>query len=68
MTRRRYPSDHRPYFRVLDDILDDPALAKASEAEFSTFFRILAMLNRTQSRDGVLTPAPGETRPPGGTR
>lgn len=58
MPRRKFPSDHRPWFRVLDDILDDETLAEVTDAQFATFIRVLAMLNRTGSRDGVLALSP----------
>lgn len=49
------PSEHRRYFRVMEDILDDPKLAAVSADGFRAYFQILAMLNRTKSRDGKLT-------------
>ena len=56
MARKRYPSDHRRYFRVMEDILDDPKLDDETPADvFRAYIRMLAMLNRTKSRDGVLT-------------
>ncbi len=55
LKRRRYPSDERPYFRVLDAILDDPVLNSAPLDQQMVFIKALAMLNRTRSRDGELT-------------
>lgn len=52
MSRRRYPSDHRPYFRVLESILDDDKLNKLSLSDQGLFFRLLAVLNRQGSVDG----------------
>lgn len=48
------PSEHRRYFRVMEDILDDPKLAALSGDAFRAYFQILAMLNRTKSTDGTL--------------
>ncbi len=51
----QYPSDHRRWFRVTEDILDDPKLDDELPADvFRAFIRILATLNRTKSRDGRL--------------
>lgn len=55
MPRRKFPSDHRPWFRVLEEILDDPVLTSVSLEKQMVFIRVLAMLHRAQSRDGVLT-------------
>ena len=49
------PSEHRRYFRVMEDILDDPKLAATSAEGFRAYIQILAMLNRTKSQDGTLT-------------
>ena len=49
------PSEHRRYFRVMEDILDDPKLAATSAEGFRAYIQILAMLNRTKSQDGKLT-------------
>lgn len=54
MSRKRYPSDHRRWFRVNEDILDDEKLAAVSADVFRFYFRLLAMLNRTKSRDGKI--------------
>jgi hypothetical protein len=55
LPRRQYPSDHRPYFRVLEDILDDDGLQDASADQYRAFIQLLATLNRTGSTDGRLT-------------
>lgn len=59
MARRKgeeYPSDHRRWFRVMEDILDDPKLDDELPADvFRFYFRLLAMLNRTKAKDGVVT-------------
>ena len=39
----------------MEDILDDPRLNSLSGDEFRAYFRLLAMLNRTKSRDGEIT-------------
>lgn len=52
MARRKYPSDHRAYFRLLTDILDDPKLDSLSGDACWAYVRLLAMLQRTASRDG----------------
>lgn len=49
------PSEHRRYFRVMEDILDDPKLAETSADGFRAYIQILAMLNRVKSQDGKLT-------------
>lgn len=58
MTRKKhgsYPSEHRRYFRVQEDILDDPKLDDELPADvFRFYFRLLAMLNRTKSKDGSI--------------
>lgn len=54
--RPAYPSDHRRWFRVLEDILDSPKLDDDLPADvFRFFIRLLAMLNRAKSRDGEIT-------------
>ncbi len=55
MSRQSYPSDHRRWFRVAEDILDDPKLAECPDSACWLFIQILALLNRSKSRDGVLT-------------
>lgn len=51
----RFPSDHRRWFRVTEDIADDPKLAsQKDEWIWGAFLRTLAALNRTKSRDGTL--------------
>lgn len=55
MPRKSYPSDHRRWFRVREDILDDPKLEDCSADVFRFYFRLLAMLNRTKSRDGTIS-------------
>lgn len=55
MGRPTYPSDHRRYFHVLEDILDSPKLRDEVSADvFRFYIRLLAMLNRTKSRDGSI--------------
>ncbi len=54
MSRPKYPSDHRRWFKVREDILDDPALETCSADVFRFYIRLLAMLNRAKSRDGKL--------------
>lgn len=51
--RRRYPSDHRAYFRVMESILDDERLNSLDLADQMLFMRLLATLNRQESRDGA---------------
>lgn len=53
MPRQKYPSDHRRWFRVMEDILDDPKL-NGEEWVWGAYIRTLAMLNRTKSKDGIL--------------
>ena len=51
--RRRFPSDHRSWFRVTEDILDEHKL-NGADWILGAYMRVLAMLNRTGSRDGIL--------------
>jgi len=55
----RYPSDHRRWFRVYEDILDDTKLGSLKKADRWVFIALLAMLNRTKCASGNLdlTPA-----------
>jgi len=55
MPRRQYPSDRRPYFRLLTEILDDPKLGECSADACWTYVRLLAMLQRTGSRTGIIS-------------
>jgi hypothetical protein len=48
---QRFPSDRRAWFRVIDDLLDDPRF-DAADWVLSSYIRILAVLNRSRSRDG----------------
>ncbi len=55
MARQKYPSDGRPYFRCLTDILHDPKLNGDCPPDVFIFYiRLLAMLQQNQSRDGVI--------------
>lgn len=49
-----FPSDHRRWFRLYEDLLDDPALNGVSADVFRFYVRLLAMLNRTKQRDGKI--------------
>lgn len=53
MPRPSYPSDHRRWFRVCEDILDDTRLAALGLADQMLYIRLLATLNRQKSRDGI---------------
>ena len=57
MARRRFPSDRRPWFRVLADILHDEKLnSDDCSADVAWFYlRLLAMLQQTGSRNGQIT-------------
>ncbi len=55
MTRKKYPSDYRRWFKVQIDILDDPKLDSCSADVFRFYFRLLAMLKRINSTDGCIT-------------
>ena len=50
--RRRYPSDHRSYIRLLESFLDDPKVCALSLEDQGLFVRLLLTLNRQESRDG----------------
>lgn len=55
MARKRgqtFPSDHRRYFRVMEDILHDPKIARAGNDGLAAYIRILALLNQRKSKDG----------------
>lgn len=52
MARKQYPSDHRRWLRLYEDVLDDPKLEGLSLAEEAAYFKLLAVLNRQKSRDG----------------
>ncbi len=50
----RYPSDHRRYVRVMEDILDNPKLNGDCPPEVAWFFiRLLATMNRMSSAGTV---------------
>jgi len=51
--RKQYPSDHRRWIRLYEDVLDDPKL-QGDDQILASYVRILLMLNRTKSRDGSL--------------
>ena len=55
MTRKKYPSDHRRWFRVLADIGDKTA--NLTDAEFRAFILVLAEANeqRAQEKDESIT-------------
>ncbi len=56
MARRRYPSDDRPYFRLLTEVLRDPKLNVDCPARVAwAYVRLLAMLQQAGSRDGKIT-------------
>jgi hypothetical protein len=54
VARRKFPSDHRPWFRVLTDVLDDPKLNSLEQKDQIVFIRLLATLQRMGSRDGII--------------
>jgi len=53
--RKQYPSDKRRWFRVMEDILDDPKLGRLDLADLGLYVKLLAVLNRQKSRDGKAT-------------
>ena len=54
--RRKFPSDHRPWFRCLTDILHDEKLnGGCPPAVAWAYIRLLAMLQQTGSRDGKIS-------------
>jgi len=53
--RRRFPSDHRPWFRLTEDILDDPKISEIDDAAFRLFINLLAALSRANSKDGSIS-------------
>jgi len=56
MARRKFPSDRRPWFRCLTDILHDEKLTGDCPADvFRFYIRLLAALQQTGSRDGKIT-------------
>jgi len=54
--RQRYPSDHRRWFRVMEDILDDPKITVLGAADRWCWVAVLALLNRgnPRTRNGTL--------------
>jgi len=50
---QRFPEDRRAWFRVLEDVLDDPRF-EANDWILGAYVRLLAMLKRARSRDGRL--------------
>ena len=48
-TRKQYPSDHRRWFRVTEDILDDPGYRNLSAINQAVWIDILATFNRQQA-------------------
>lgn len=52
MARKQYPSDHRRWLRLYEDVLDDPKLNALALEDQALYFRLLATLNRQKSRDG----------------
>lgn len=55
MARRKgesFPSDHRRWFRVMEDILHDPKIVAVGNDGLASFVRLLAMLNQRKSKDG----------------
>ena len=51
---KRFPEDGRPWFRVTEDILDDPKLIGLGREGLGIWIALLAMLNRQKSHDGTL--------------
>ena len=52
MARKSYNSDHRRYFHVMEDILDDPKFSELGLEDVGLYIKLLAVLNRQKSRDG----------------
>jgi hypothetical protein len=51
--RQRFPSDGRPWFRVVVDLLDDPRFDRSND-RLASYIRLLAMLKRNRSKDGMI--------------
>jgi hypothetical protein len=49
LTRKQYPSDHRRYFRVMEDILDDPGYRKLRARDKVAWIDLLAIFNRQRA-------------------
>ena len=49
MPRKQYPSDHRRFFRVMEDILDDPGYRALRPADKVAWIDLLALFNRYQA-------------------
>ena len=49
MPRKQYPSDHRRYFRVMEDILDDPGYRALSAPDKVAWLDLLAIFNRQKA-------------------
>ncbi len=55
MARRKFPSDGRPWFRCLTDILHDPKLNGDCPVDVAWFYiRLLAILETTKSKGGQI--------------
>jgi hypothetical protein len=49
MARSQYPSDHRRYFRVMEDILDDPGYRNLNPRDQVRWIDLLARFNRQRA-------------------
>ena len=56
MSRKQYPSDHRRWFRVMEDILDDPGYRNLSSQDKVAWLDLLATFNRQKAHqsDGLI--------------
>ena len=54
MARAKRPSEYSGWFKVSSDILDDEALEILGNDGLAMWIRLLAMLNRARSADGIL--------------
>lgn len=54
MARKQYPSDHRPWFKMEEDILHHPALSKLPAEEAWAWVRLRAIANQRGTDDGVM--------------
>ena len=49
--RKRYPSDHRRWFRVTEDILDDPGYRNLAPINQAVWIDLLATFNRQRAHE-----------------
>lgn len=56
LARKQYPSDHRRWFRVMEDILHHPKIRAVGHEGLATYIKILAVANQRKAHetDGII--------------